>query len=122
MRPTRRLGAPAPRRGAASRLVAASAPALSPHRSGRRLPLQRAARASVLTSSMARVSGPTPPGTGVMAEAIGRHAVEVDVADQQAALGAEALELGLVAGESARAPRPPSQAVHPHVDHHGARA
>ena len=42
------------------------------------------AAASVLTSSMVTVSGPTPPGTGVMWPATWLTAGEIDVADQAA--------------------------------------
>ena len=54
----------------------------------------------MLASSIATVSGPTPPGTGVIAEAAGGHRREVDVADQDVALLGEAREALL------RRPRP----------------
>ena len=61
---------------------------------------ERSADCTVLYSSIAMVMGPTPPGTGVIAEAFSPHALELHIPDD-AAIG---------------------QAVDAHVDHHGAGA
>jgi hypothetical protein len=51
---------------------------------GRDSAAARSAASSVFTSSIARVIGPTPPGTGVIQPATSLHAVEVDVAAELA--------------------------------------
>ena len=47
---------------------------------------RRRAASTVLRRSIATVSGPTPPGTGVIQPATGRHVVEGDVAHEDAPL------------------------------------